>query len=68
MTTRAWYLGATILAIALVLHALVPRYEWRTVPDHPSQLIRIDRWSGRAEVGLANFTTGGRWVPIGTKP
>lgn len=47
MNRRDWWLGVAVLAAVLLLHALVPRYEWQ----HQEGLawLRVDRWSGRAE-------------------
>lgn len=59
MNPRAWWTGVAALVLAILVHALVPRYEWRSVPDRPFQLIRIDRWLGRAEAG--SVTNDGRW-------
>ena len=47
MQTRHWYIGVALLVAALVFHALVPRYEWRAGPQ--ARLVRIDRWTGRAQ-------------------
>ncbi len=59
MTAREWRLGKAAVTLAPGLHAGLPRYEWRgTYPG----LIRIDRWTGRAEMGRWN---GGRWVALG---
>lgn len=44
MTRRDWWLGVLVLAAALVVHALFPRYEVRTFSNvYP---IRVDRWTG----------------------
>lgn len=61
MTTRAWWIGITVIVLALLAHAAFPRYEWRAVPDKPGALIRIDRWTGRATWG--HFSTG-TWTPV----
>lgn len=63
MTTRHWWLGVGLLLSAILLHAAVPRYEWRTVAEHPYEIIRVDRWTGRAELGIANRSTGS-WTPV----
>lgn len=57
MTRRDWWMGILLLAAAVLAHALIPRYEWRNVGPVPR--VRVDRWTGRAEVG--NFS-GGRWI------
>ena len=50
MTSRDWWLGLGLLVAAILCHAFVPRYEWRQVANSVT-LIRIDRWTGRAELG-----------------
>jgi hypothetical protein len=51
MTRRDWYIGVTLIAVAVLLHALLPRYEWRAGPSD-RHLIRIDRWTGAASLGV----------------
>lgn len=63
MTTRTWWIGITILALALLAHAALPRYEWRSLPERPSMMIRVDRWTGVATYGQLDKTTG-RWAPL----
>jgi hypothetical protein len=58
MTKPDWWIGIGLVVAAIVVHGLVPRYEWRIVQGAP--MIRIDRWTGSAQVG--GFDTG-RWVP-----
>ena len=58
MTRRDWWIGITLVALALLAHAALPRYEWRgTVP----YLVRIDRWTGRAERGSMS---SGQWTSL----
>ena len=45
------WIGVSAVVLAVLLHASVPRYEWRTVAVDPFPLIRTDRWLGTAEVG-----------------
>jgi len=51
MTTiarRDWWVGIAAIALAVLLHALVPRYD-----RHPSGTgwwLRSDRWTGRADL------------------
>lgn len=61
LTLRVWIVAVFALAAALVVHAAIPRYEWRTT-ENPTILIRIDRWTGRAQLGQFE---GGRWHPRG---
>jgi hypothetical protein len=53
MTTRSWFIGVLIIAGALLMHALVPRYEI-VVPSPGgssafSTVNRLDRWTGSVE-------------------
>jgi hypothetical protein len=42
----AWKLVLSIgVTIALILHALLPRYEWRTVGDSGMVIVVYDRWA-----------------------
>jgi hypothetical protein len=61
LTRRDWYIGVVLVMLAVLLHAMVPRYEWRAVADQPTRMIRVDRWSGRAAVG---FFYQGTWRPV----
>jgi hypothetical protein len=38
-----------VVTLAIVFHALFPRYEWRDVRGVP--IMRVDRWTGHAEIG-----------------
>ena len=49
-------------AIGLLLHAAVPRYDWREV-DNPAVLLRIDRWTGATELGTVR-SDWGRWASL----
>jgi len=51
MTRRDWWLGIVLLALVILSHAMLPRYEF-TPPDPSSGRpfgMRFDRWTGRAE-------------------
>lgn len=67
MTRRDWWLGVGLVALAILLHAAFPRYEWRNVKGVP--LVRIDRWTGRVVRG--HYDENHAWqvyedlVPIG---
>ena len=42
----AWKLVLAIgVTVALILHALLPRYEWRTVGDAGNIIVVYDRWA-----------------------
>ena len=50
MTRRDWWLGIALVAVVLVLHALVPRYDYRAT-DQPGEVwMKIDRWTGDASL------------------
>lgn len=61
MNPRHWWLGITMILLALLAHAALPRYEWRAVAEHPTQLVRVDRWTGQAQLG--QMTSAG-WVAL----
>jgi hypothetical protein len=63
MTTRLWLvvLVVGLLAIAVVSKPLFPRYEWRASREYTNEMVRIDRWTGQADVGLLRADWG-RWV------
>jgi len=48
-TAKDIWLGATfgLVALALILHSVFPRYEWRPVGESGSAIVVFDRWSGR---------------------
>jgi hypothetical protein len=47
MARRDWWIGIGIVAIAIIVHAFVPRFELRSRDGMP--LVRVDRWTGRVE-------------------
>ena len=52
MTRRDWWLGVLAIVTIVLLHALIPRYEYRNLgpSENLGLFTRIDRWTGRAEV------------------
>ena len=49
------YALLVLLAVALLLHAFVPRYEWRTVEGTGSvSVVVYDKWTGRFQRGVYN--------------
>ena len=55
ITRRDWWIGVALVTAAILVHALVPRYDYR----HPTaggggwyggEWIVIDRWTGDAEM------------------
>ena len=59
MTRRDWWLGVSAIVLAMILHAAVPRYEWRHQVGR--EWLRVDRWSGNAELVYANAQLGMRF-------
>ena len=41
------YVVAALLALALILHAVFPRYEWQVVGNRGNVIVIYDRWSGQ---------------------
>ena len=58
MTRRDWWFGILCLVVGLLLHAALPRYDWRQVSAQG--FVRIDHWTGTAEVGT--FNAAGTWA------
>lgn len=63
MSHRAWWTGIALIVLAVVFHAALPRYEWHTVAGQSSVLVRVDRWTGRAQWGAIDRATA-EWRPI----
>jgi len=55
------YVIGVLLALALVLHAVFPRYEWRVVGERGDVIVVYDRWSGQYQ--RAEYRPGGEVVP-----
>ena len=53
-TKDVWtYALLVVIAAALVLHAFVPRYDWRTSEDTGSiSIVVYDKWTGRFQRGV----------------
>ena len=52
-------IGILLLALAIIVHALFPRYEFQL--DNRQGLAfpyRLDRWTGRVEAGTPNLVSG----------
>jgi hypothetical protein len=46
-SSELWkYAMAIILGLAVVLHAVFPRYEWRSVSADGMAIVVYDRWNG----------------------
>jgi hypothetical protein len=47
------YILLVVIAVAVVLHAFVPRYDWRMVEGTSSVTIVVyDKWTGRFQRGV----------------
>lgn len=56
---RTIWVSATIVALAIVFHAAIPRYEWRI---EEGAVLRFDRWTGSSVAG--RYGRDSRWIPI----
>lgn len=66
VTRRDWWIGIAVVFVAVIFHALVPRYEWNTSLTNLTA-VRTDRWTGAAEVGVirrAGDDKPGQWVSV----
>ncbi len=48
MTRRDWWLGVVAVVLAILVHAAIPRYRWQQ--RDRVYWVRIDRWTGTAEL------------------
>jgi hypothetical protein len=47
------YAVLVVIAVAVLLHAFVPRYDWRTVEGTSSvSIVVYDKWTGRFQRGV----------------
>ena len=63
------YALLAILAVAVLLHSFVPRYEWRTLDESGSvSIVVYDKWTGRFQRGVydakGNLTAMGVFRPF----
>jgi hypothetical protein len=63
LTRRDWWIGIALLVAALLVHAALPRYEWRDTLGG-RQAVRIDRWTGGAVWGTFPDEVPGRWMSV----
>ena len=47
ISRRDWWIGVVLVVLAILVHALVPRYEYQQVGS--VLWIRVDLWTGRAQ-------------------
>lgn len=57
-TSRALWIALGALALAIVIHAALPRYSFHM---QGAAAIRVDRWTGAAVVG--GYGADGHWLP-----
>lgn len=50
MQDKQLSIAALLLALAILAHALIPRYE---ISFHGAEISRVDRWTGHVEGGHA---------------
>jgi hypothetical protein len=50
VSKTSYWLGVLVLALALLAHAALPRYEVQPVPGRPLNALRTDRWTGDVEL------------------
>jgi hypothetical protein len=60
MTRRDWWLVVAAALLTLVAWRAFPRYDWRAYPGSVHAMIRIDRWTSRAETMRPGWH--GQWV------
>lgn len=60
VTPRQFWIGITLLIVAVLAHAAFPRYDWRQDREAPVVWTRIDRWTGTLQLGA--IQPGGRWM------
>jgi len=53
---------AALAVVALFIHAVFPRYEWRAVNADGTAIVVYDRWSGRFQRAVYDAT--GRVKPM----
>lgn len=52
-------LAVLLLALAILVHALLPRYAYQDA--HGLPIVRVDRWTGALAVG--RLSAQGAWIP-----
>ena len=49
-----WWVSVTLVVLVIVVHALVPRYEYQLAGAGGLGWVRVDRWTGQAIHRLAD--------------
>lgn len=45
-----WFALLAVIVFATFVHAMLPRYEWKTIGDDQSvSIVTYDRWTGRMQ-------------------
>ena len=59
-----WLASAALLAVAIVLHGVMPRYEFTTVGANGDSVVVFDRWTGQFQ--RVDYQPGGepRATPV----
>ena len=57
ISRRDWWIGIVLVVLAILVHALGPRYEYQQVGD--VYWIRVDRWTGQAQVATVTLNENG---------
>jgi hypothetical protein len=57
-----WWALLGVILIGVLVHALFPRYEWRTVSENGSAIVVYDRWNGRFQ--RAEYDASGKVKPM----
>lgn len=64
-----WWLGVSVIGVAIAFHALFPRYQVLAVGSEGMILTRVDRWRGTVESTLVAepFADWARWLEAAGK-
>ena len=53
-----WWISVTLVVLVIVVHALVPRYEYQQASAGGLGWVRVDRWTGQAIIVTPVNTDG----------
>ncbi len=62
MTRRDWWFGVVLIVLAVLSHAVFPRYTVLTSGGEVFVVTRFDRWTGRAEISPGIPTSPPIWL------